>query len=383
MDQPLRGVSVLDLSRLLPGPYCTLILSDLGARVDKIEPLEGDALRWLSPLRGGMGRRFAALNRDKRSLCLDLKHPAGRDALLRLVPRYDVIVEGFRPGVMERLGLGYATLTAANPRLVVCSLSGYGQTGPDRTRAGHDLGFQALAGTLAMTGQQDGPPVMPGAQLADLAGGGLWGALGVLAALHAAQTTGRGEHVDLSLCEGTLALLLPEIACLADEEPPPRRGETPLTGGLAAYGIYATRDGRHLAVAALEPKFWLAFNQAIERPAEAGEVGASRKEQERIRREIESILITRTLDEWLAVLQPLDVCVEPVLEVAALSQHPQHRARRVFFSLDGVEQVRTPLAGDQDHRPAPSLGEHGGTILDEAGFSREEIDALRASGVTR
>lgn len=380
---PLSGVRVLDLSRLIPGPFCTLVLSDLGASVDKLEdPHVGDYLRVFPPLKQGLAGRFNALNRDKRSICLDLKAPAGRDALLQLVEKYDVLVESFRPGVLDRLGVGWSALSAKNPRLVMCSISGYGQTGPLAHRAGHDLNYVALGGVLGLAGPSDGPPPVPPIQSADIAGGGLWGAVGILAALHAVHKTQRGRHLDVSMCEGALAFLIPDLGNL-DAGAVPQRGAELLNGGAAAYGVYRTKDGRHLSVGALEPKFWMAFNNAIGRAADMSELVAAPPEQARVRAEIATLLETRTRDEWELVFAATDACVEPVLTPAEVLQHPQHQARGLFFELDGLQQTRTPLGRTDGHKHPPGLGEHSRTILAEAGYTAAQIDALYETKVTR
>jgi crotonobetainyl-CoA:carnitine CoA-transferase CaiB-like acyl-CoA transferase len=384
VDLPLRGLRVLDLSRLLPGPFCTLILSDLGARVDKVEdPHVGDYLRVFPPTKNGLSGRFNALNRDKRSICLDLKRPEGKATLLKLVKRYDVVVESFRPGVMARLGVGWEALAAANPKLVCLSISGYGQSGPYRERAGHDIGYVALAGVLGMCGPRGGDPPTPGVQLADIAGGALWGAVGILAALHAARETGLGRHVDLSMCEGALAFLLPDLGNFDAGGRAPTRSTELLNGAAACYGVYRTRDGRHLAVGALEPKFWAAFNAAIGRASDVSELVAPPAEQERIRGEIQAILAAKTRDEWEAIFAGHDACVEPVLGVDELERHPQHAARRMFFRIGDLTQVRTPFGEAEGHAPPPQLGADGGAILAEAGFGEREIAELRTNGVTR
>src|SRR4051812_4719628 len=267
----LHGIRILDLSRLLPGPFLTMILADLGADVVKVEdPKLGDYMRQIPPARGGMSGRYLAVNRGKRSIVLDLKAPAGRDALLRMAARADVVVESFRPGVLDKLGVGYEALAAVNPGIVVCSISGFGQTGPYVDRAGHDLGYLALAGVLAMGGPPGGAPMMPGVQIADLAGGALWSATAILAALVGRHRTGRGAHLDISMTEGAMALVAAELGNLACGVAA-TRGTATLNGGLACYGIYRTADDRYLAVGALEPKFWLALNQAIGRRGDVAE----------------------------------------------------------------------------------------------------------------
>lgn len=383
MHSPLSGVRVLDLSRLIPGPFCTLILSDLGASVDKLEdPHVGDYLRVFPPAKRGLSGRFNALNRDKRSLCLDLKQPDGRDALLRLCKRYDVIVESFRPGVLDRLGVGWQALSRENPRLVMLSISGYGQDGPLRDKAGHDLNYVSLAGVPGLAGPSDRPPPTPPVQLADIAGGALFGAVGILAALYEREKSGRGQQVDVSMCEGALAFLIPDLGNLDASGVAPRRGGELLNGGAACYGIYRTKDGRFLSVGALEPKFWSAFNQAIGRPVDLSELVGDETVQARVRAELQAILEQKTRDEWEQLLVG-DVCVEPVLAPDELPRHPQHRARGLFFELDGLQLTRTPLGGRDRHTPPPALGGDGLAILREAGFSDGEIDRLRQSGVTK
>jgi crotonobetainyl-CoA:carnitine CoA-transferase CaiB-like acyl-CoA transferase len=377
----LAGIRVLDLSRLLPGPYLTMILADMGADVVKVEdPRVGDYLRAFPPAKGGIAGRFLAINRGKRSLALDLKAPAGRDAFLRLVEKADVVVESFRPGVLDKLGVGVAAMTARNPKIVVCSISGYGQTGPYVHRAGHDLNYISLAGVTAMGGgERGGPPTMPGVQIADLAGGALWGATALLGALVGRERTGQGAHLDISMTEGALALLAAELGNL-DCGAHPTRGAETINGGLACYQLYRTADGRWLSVGALEPKFWLAFSAAIGRKPDLAELAASPDQQQRIRGEIQAVIGTRPLAEWLAVLAVHDCCCEPVLEMDELPGHPLHREREVFFTIDGgpagpIMQVRTPVGAPARPTPPPRLGEHGRAVLADYGFSPDEIEA--------
>jgi alpha-methylacyl-CoA racemase len=383
-QRPLEGIRILDLSRLLPGPFLTMVLADLGADVVKIEdPFVGDYMRQIPPIAAGatMSGRFLAINRDKRSLALDLKAPAGRAALLRMAARADVVIETFRPGAMERLGLGWDALRAVNPRLVYCSISGYGQRGPYARRAGHDLDYIALAGVLAMGGPRGGAPAMPGVQIADLAGGALWGTTGVLAALYGRERSGEGSHVDISMTEGALALLAAELGTLAADAPPPTRGETLLNGAAACYSVYRCADGRYLAVAALEPKFWNAFNAAIGRAVDPFDLVAPPEGQERLRGEIQTILAARPRDEWVRLLADHDCCVEPVLEIDELEAHPLHQARGLFFTLDGpagpIVQIRTPVGEPrQGAGLPPALGQHSREVLRDYGFGDDEVAAL-------
>jgi len=378
----LAGVRVLDLSRLLPGPFLTMVLADLGADVVKIEdPRLGDYMRQFPPAKGGMSGRYLAVNRGKRSVALDLKAAAGHDVLLRMAAQADVVVESFRPGVMDKLGLGYAQLAAVNPRIVVCSISGFGQTGPYVERAGHDLGYIAVAGVLAMGGPAGGAPMMPGVQLADLAGGALWGATAILAALVGRHRTGRGAHLDISMTEGALALVTAEIGNLECGSHP-TRGVELLNGGMACYGIYQTKDARYLAVGALEPKFWIALNQAVGRAPNVAELVAPPAGQAAIRAELAAIFATRTAAEWSAVLADHDCCVEVVTELDELPDHPLHRAREVFFTIDGgtgvgpIRQVRTPLGTPNPPRHPPRHGEHTRAVLAEYGLSDDEIASV-------
>lgn len=375
----LQGIRVLDLSRLLPGPFLTMILADMGADVVKIEdPRVGDYLRAFPPAKGGVAGRYLAVNRGKRSMALDLKAPAARDAFLKMVEQADVVVESFRPGVMAKLGVGYDELAARNPKIVLCSISGYGQTGPYVHRAGHDLDYIALAGVLGMTGPAGGAPQMPGVQIADLAGGALWGATAILGALVGRHRTGRGAHLDISMTEGALALLAAELGNL-DCGARPTRGVETLNGGLACYGVYRTKDDRYLAVGALEPKFWIALNTALGRKPDVSELVGN---QAKVRGELQAIFDTRTAAEWVAHLAPHDCCVELVLECEELSAHPLHAAREVFFSIDGgtgvgpVAQIRTPVGAPANPLPPPKLGEHTRDVLAEYGFDAAAIDAL-------
>lgn len=380
--RPLEGIRVLDLSRLLPGPFLTMVLADLGADVVKVEdPRVGDYMRSLPPAKKDLSGRFLAVNRNKRSLALDLKAPAHRDAFLRMVEKADVVVESFRPGVMDRLGVGWSALSARNPKIVLCSISGYGATGPYVERAGHDLNYIGLAGVLAMGAEARGrAPAMPGVQIADLAGGALWSATGILAALVGRERSGQGQHLDISMTEGAMALLAAEIGNM-DCGARPTRGAETLNGGLACYSVYRTKDGRYLSVGALEPKFWLAFNEAIGRKGSLAELVLPLDQQDRVRAEIQAILETRTRDEWAEHLAKHDCCCEPVLEPEELAAHPLHRAREVFFTIDGgelgpVRQLRTPVGVPERSTLAPRLGEHGRAVLGDYGFSAEEIATL-------
>ncbi|HEY5945236.1 MAG TPA: CaiB/BaiF CoA-transferase family protein [Kofleriaceae bacterium] len=381
LGDALRGIRVLDLSRLLPGPFLTMVLADMGAEVVKVEdPKLGDYLRSFPPGKGGMSGRFLAINRGKRSLALDLKAAPARDAFLKMVEKADVVVESFRPGVMDKLGIGYAALAARNPKIVVCSISGFGQTGPYVDRAGHDLNYIALAGVLAMTGPAGGAPQMPGVQIADLAGGALWSATAILGALVGRERTGKGAHLDISMTEGSLALLAAEFGNLFCGAKP-TRGSEMLNGAAACYAVYRTKDDRYLSVGALEPKFWIALNQAIGRAPNVAEV-IDPKLQDKTRSELQAIFETKTAAEWTAFFAQRDCLVELVLEPHEVVDHPLHRAREVFFEMDGgegvgpIQQMRTPVGTPAHASPPPRLGQHSRDVLRDYGFSDDEIAAL-------
>lgn len=385
-ELPLLGVKVLDLTRLLPGPYATLVMADLGATVDKIEdPQGGDYIRQMPPLRDDVSGLFYALNRNKRSVVLDLRTPQGVAALRRLARGYDVLIESFRPGVMDKLGLSYAALAEENPRLVYCSVSGYGQTGPDRLKAGHDLNYIARAGALGLGGPRGAAPATPGVQMADL-GGSLFSLVGILAALHARHRTGRGRQLDISMTETAFAYLHMHLGArlyMDEEGTPLERGTGALNGGYACYRVYRTSDDRYLSVGALEPKFFSGLLAKLERPELFAAGYDTGEEGLRAQRELETLFASKPQAHWLELLREADVCVEPVLEGDDVLRDPQHQARGLFVrALDPalgreVTQLRTPVAsGASPLRPPPALGQHTREVLGEAGFTAEELGAL-------
>jgi alpha-methylacyl-CoA racemase len=395
MTGPLAGVTILDLTRLLPGPAATMHLADLGADVIKVEDTgEGDYMRDFPPAVANAAGRpvnpsYEATNRGKRSIALDLKRTEGREVLLRLVRRADALVEGFRPGVMDRLGLGWTTLHGENPKLVFCSLSGYGQTGPLAQSAGHDLNYIAMTGVLDQI-RAAGEPAVPNLQMGDLLGGTLSALSMLLAALLAAQRTGEGRYVDVAMTDGLLAHHFFPLAEL-DAGRRPIAEQTLLTGGVACYRVYRTADDRHLALGALEFKFWKAFCEGagltdlIERHWSRGEAPGSPAAEDTIAR-VAAHVRGKTLAEWEAALARIDCCATPVLTPAEALAHPHHRARGLVHRAGDVTEIG-PLAQVSGHRwtsaPAPAQGEHTRTMLAELGYDTGAIDALLQAGIAK
>lgn len=374
---------MLDLTRLLPGAFCTLALADLGADVVKVEaPPGGDPLRSMPPGRRAPSPLFEALNRNKRSLLLDLKGRAGKDALLRLVAGADALVEGNRPGVMERLGVGWDRLREANPHLVMCSITGYGSGGPMAGRAGHDINYMALSGALSLTGPPGGAPLPLGLQAADLGAGGMAAACAILAAVLDVSRGGPGRHLEVSMTDGAAAWTLPEAAMAAASGTRPQRSRGLLTGLFPCYRVYACEDG-FLSVGALEPGFWANLCQALGRPDLQPLQFAEGRDGDRAHADLEEIFAGRSRAAWESALAGLDVCVEPVLELDEVSSHPHWLARtHPGAGLGPGVPVRpaVPVAEGWNPRPAPRLGEHTAEVLAEAGLDGDAIAAMRRRG---
>jgi alpha-methylacyl-CoA racemase len=394
MSLPLEGIRVLDLSRLLPGGFCSLLLADFGADVVKVEDTGvGDYIRWSPPHYEGAHESagsalFLALNRNKRSIRLDLKHERGRDALLRLVRSYDVVLESFRPGVLDRLGVGYERLREQNPGLVYCAISGYGQDGPKRGASGHDMNYLGLIGLLGLTGERGGEPVQAAGQIADLGGGALMAAFGIMAALHERERSGEGQLVDVSMADGALSWLAMVAATYFADGTVPRRGDLPLAGALICYRPYECADG-WVTLGALEPKFWQAFCRGVDRE----DLVASQFERpgSDAHAQVVDIFRARSRADWEAFAQRNDCCLEPVLELdeALSSELVREREMVVQIEQPGVEEPirqlglpvklsRTP--GEHARLPGPSLGEHSEELLLAAGYTTSEVAELFQTG---
>jgi crotonobetainyl-CoA:carnitine CoA-transferase CaiB-like acyl-CoA transferase len=412
MSLPLQGIRVLDLSRLLPGGFCSLLLADFGADVLKVEDTGmGDYIRWSPPYYEGAHESarsalFLSLNRNKRSIRLDLKNERGREALLRLVREYDVVLESFRPGVLDRLGVGYERMREENPGIVYCALSGYGQDGPKRDASGHDMNYLGLIGLLGLTGERGGEPVQAAGQIADLGGGALMAAFGILAALRerdgaapqpaapgrlacaGQRGSGEGQIVDVSMADGSLSWLAMVAATYFADGNVPRRGDLPLAGSLICYRPYECADG-WVTLGALEPKFWQGFCRGVGREdliaAQFERPGSAAHEQ------VKEIFKSRTREQWEAFARDNDCCLEPVLELDEALASELVREREMVVEIDqpGAERAvrllgppvklgRTP--GDHARLPGPALGEHTEEVLRGAGYSEQEVAEMLAQG---
>ncbi|QZI72263.1 CoA transferase [Pseudomonas protegens] len=391
MQGPLASLKVLDFSTLLPGPFASLLLADMGAEVLRIEsPTRMDLLRVLPPHDHGVSASHAYLNRNKRSLALDLKRPEALEVIRQLLQDHDIVLEQFRPGVMERLGLGYEALKAINPRLIYVSITGYGQTGPYKDRAGHDINYLALAGLASQTGRRDQGPLPLGIQAADIAGGSLHGVIGLLAAVIARQHSGQGQHLDISMTDCVFSLNAMAgagyLACGVE----PGMEQQVLNGG-SFYDYYRSRDGRWLSVGSLEPVFMQQLCQALGRPELAAQGLSPMSEQQRALKQALQIEFERhDFAELCQLFAGLDACVEPVLSLAEALEHPQLQARQLLSQVpreDGSlqTQMACPLKFS-DGLPEPRhigarLGAHSDQVLAELGYSAERIEELRRSQV--
>jgi crotonobetainyl-CoA:carnitine CoA-transferase CaiB-like acyl-CoA transferase len=386
----LKGIRVLDLTRLLPGPFCTMILADFGAEVIKVEePGKGDYIRELPPLLNGVGTCHLVVNRGKKSLTLNLKTPEGEKIFLNLTRQADVVVEGFRPGVMERLGLGYETLRKENPRLIYCAITGYGQDGPCREQVGHDINYISTAGLMDNTGLSDGPPVIPGVQIADL-GGAMMALAGILMALFGRERTNRGQMIDISMTDAAFLLGINAASQYAMLRKNPLRGGERLTGGNVCYQVYRTKDGRFISIGALEEKFWSNLCCALSREDLIDELDAPAERQKELIRIFQGIFATRTLAEWIEILEPADTCWAPVLTLEETFRHPQLQSRKMILpgehpSFGMLQQLGIPIkmSGTPGEVSfcAPEIGEHTYEILTKMGYDPQSLENLRNKGI--
>jgi crotonobetainyl-CoA:carnitine CoA-transferase CaiB-like acyl-CoA transferase len=379
MPTALSRFRLLDLSRQLPGPFCSMLLADLGM----------DVLTVYAP-NDPMGMGVPILGRNKRSLSLNLKSDEGRAIFHRLARDADAVLEGGRPGGAAKLGVDYETLRKINPRLVYCSISGYGQDGPYRNRVGHDVNYLGFAGVIGLTGTSGGAPAIPGVQIADIGGGALMAAVGILAALWAREETGAGQFVDIGMMDGAVAWqVINAFRHLVDQQEP-ERGETMLTGHHPCYAVYETKDGRHVTVGALEPHFWRTLCERLEFPEFVARQFDEGESREDMFRRIRARFRERTMVEWVAMLADLDICFGPVATLSEALADPQALHRQmVVETVDGrgnrqrtlgnpIKLSATPPA---IRTPPPRLGEHTDAVLAGLGFSPGDVAGLRERGV--
>ncbi|MBW6464145.1 MAG: CoA transferase [Firmicutes bacterium] len=382
---PLEGLLVVDLTRMIPGPLCTMLLGDYGAEVIKIEDVEaGDPTRFVGPAVDGSGPFFRQLNRNKKSLALNLKSPEGKEVIRKLVKSADVLVEGFRPGVMARLGLDYESLKAINNRLIYASISGYGQQGKYRERAGHDINYTAISGLLDLSTGKAGGPVMPAVQIADIAGGSLTAVNGIMFALYDREKSGRGSYLDVAMTRGLLPWLTYAVSAINAHEEVPGRERGQITGAYACYNIYETADGGYMSLGALEPVFWQRFCESVNRK-EWVELQFDNLCREKLIAEVKAIFKKKTRKEWEEHFITIDACCEPVLQLDEAIKHQVSREGKYWIKnriRDGKEELMTgfPIlfngtTGEIRLQP-PRHGEHTDEILKSLGYNADMIKEM-------
>lgn len=383
----LAGLTVLDLTRLLPGAYCTQMLADLGADVIKVEePGRGDYNREFPPINVKESGSFLLLNRNKRSVTVNLKTEEGKVILRRLAARADILVEGFRPGVMDRLGVGYEALTKENPRLIYCAISGYGQDGPYAKTPGHDLNYMALAGALQLFGKAGEGPIVPGLSIADQGGGSLMAAFGILAAVLGRARTGKGQFVDVSMTDGAVSWLGYHAADYLFAGLEPKGGERRFIGQAPCYNVFRCADGRHITLGLIEPQFWNRFCDIVGLPDLKEEQWPEGEVADRQMSCVADLMASRSCDEWMALLGPADLPVAPVNTMREAFDDPQLKHREMLLEMDHPVEGRIPQLGfpikfsDTPGRlrtSPPLLGEHNDEVLRSLGYADGDIEELR------
>lgn len=390
MNGILDGVKIIDLSTLLPGPFCTQMLGDLGADVIKVEaPPAGDGVRLLPPHGKAEAGQFMAVNRNKRSIKLDLHKDEGKEIFLKLIAGADVVVEQFRPGVMDRLGLGYEKLKQYNLGLIMCSISGYGQDGPLYDKAGHDINYLSATGILDLIGNYQENPAIPAIQTADL-GGALWAAFSIMAALFAREKTGQGQYIDVSMTDTVFTFMTMIMGSYFVDHKLQHRGQEFHNGGRAWYSVYKTKDDRFISLGMLENKFWKSFCNAIGRPDYIPNQNGPWEVQEKMRQELSELFLTKSADEWMEILEPLNACITKVKNIEEALADEQLNARGMIIELDHpaegkIKSLAFPVKFSQQpytvRMAPPLLGQHTEEILKEIGYTLESIEKFKMQGV--
>jgi len=390
MPNALEGIKIVDLTRLLPGPYGSMLLADLGADVLKIEePSQGDTMRLRAPFLKKESMQYLILNRNKRSLTLNLKIPKAREIFHKLIAKSDVILESFRPGVVQRLGIDYENMKKINPGIVYCSITGYGQDGPYRDVPGHDINYLGISGILSMTGQKDGPPIIPGLPIADV-GGGLFAAFAILAAVIARDRTGRGQYIDMSMLDGLVSFLTLYAANYFGTGKPPLRGGFRQSGIFPFYNVYKAKDGKYLTLGCSEKHFWVNLCKTLGREDFIEYQFDEGEKREEAFQFLRKTFMDRTRDEWVKILREADVCCAPVYDLGEVFSDSHILSRQM------VQEVKHPTEGwikqlgfpwkfsdtpGQIKTPPPALGEHTETVLKDLGYGQAEMETLRKEGV--
>lgn len=386
----LKSINILDLTRLLPGGYCTQLLGDMGADVIKIEqPGIGDYIRWIPPYMKKESGLFLAINRNKKSMTLNLKTTQGQKIFYRLVESADVIIEGYRPGVVKKLGVDYKTVKAFNPKVIYCSLSGYGQDGPYQDWVGHDINYIGIGGILGITGATH-EPVIPGVQIADLAGGGMLATIAILVALFTRERIGVGQYIDVAMLDGIVSWLSIHAGKYFIDQEIPIRGDMPLSGGAASYNIYETKDGKLISLGILEKQFWKNLCRVVGREDLEGAPYFELSHREELKDILQAIFRTKNQAEWIRLLNSADVPCGPVNTIDEVFKDPQVLHRNMICEMDHpteghIKQLGIPIkfseSPGQLRLPPPQLGEHSTEILRSLGYTTAEIQTFRTEGV--